>query len=99
MTNVEKFNTLTAGVVIFLSILPQVHDFYVFWTVDPWRSGLHVTLKCHKPFTQEHGIITQNNDPQHTEDVGSRFLWNVGTHLLNYQEAIILEMLYFTILH
>jgi hypothetical protein len=36
--------------------------------------------------------------PQHTEDVGSRFLWNVGTYLSHYEEAVILEMLYFTIL-
>jgi len=60
MPNMEKFNTLTVGVIIFSSVLPQAHDFYVFWTADSWRSGHHVTLKCYKPFTQGHGITSQN---------------------------------------
>jgi hypothetical protein len=34
MPNVEKCNTLTVGVIILLSVLPQAHDFYAFWTAD-----------------------------------------------------------------
>jgi len=60
MPNVEKFNTLTAGVIIFMYFTPGPWLLCFFWTADPWISGLHVTLKCHKPFTQGHGIVSQN---------------------------------------
>lgn len=99
MPNVEKFNTLIVGVSIFYLFCPRPMTFMFFGQQNLEDQAFMLPWNVTNHLPRDMVSYPKIMGPQHTEDVGSRFLRNCGTYLPNYQEAMILEMLYFTVLH